>query len=169
MTAGDVQAAGDLKLAETLLVDADAEVAHDELDADTGEDIADAVLEQGEELTSSPTMKYVLAVRAWRKRWRCICQEEVVDSAHNGTHRADREGNVREPKAGCHEKGHRGPRLDPACPRGQHIESATIHESGRFLKHATPEGLLHECIKRSQIVLLLARPKICSKGRWHGC
>ena len=58
VTAGDVRAAGDLKLAETLLVDADAEVAHDELDADTGEDIADAVLEQGEELTSSPTMKY---------------------------------------------------------------------------------------------------------------
>ena len=40
MTAGDVQAAGDLKLAETLLVVADAEVAHDELEADTGEDIA---------------------------------------------------------------------------------------------------------------------------------
>ena len=126
-------------------------------------------LEQGEGLTSSPTMKYVLAGRAWRRRWRCICQEEVVDSAHNGTHRADREWNVREPKAGCHETGHRGPRLDPACPRGQHIESATIHESGRFLKHATPDSFLHECIKQSQIVSLLARPKICSKGRWHGC
>ena len=33
-------------------------VAHDELEADKGEDIADAVLEQGEELTSSPSMKY---------------------------------------------------------------------------------------------------------------
>ena len=38
--AGDVQAAGDPNLAETLLVVTDAEVAHDELEADAGEDIA---------------------------------------------------------------------------------------------------------------------------------
>ena len=68
-------------------------MALDELEADAGEDIVRR-LEQGEGLTGSPSMKYVLAGRAWRRRWRCICPAEVVDSAHTGTHRANREWNV---------------------------------------------------------------------------